>query len=273
MINQAQPLKGKIALITGGSRGIGAGITRKLASWGCTVCINYVDRPEPAKKLAAELIAQGVTVTLHQADMGQPKEIEALLADIQKLHGGLDILVHNAGVAKFTMLENASLSDWDFVQNTNGRSTWLLAKHAIPLMRERKSTRFITITNSTTQRIIPRAGLFAVAKASMEILTEYLSYELAPYGIVANCVRPGLVQTELFKVRPDFEHGVAQEQSVTPWIGDLKTTPENSADVVAMLCLDEASWIAGQTITVDGGFRLWGSLGKRYTPTVLKSAA
>jgi NAD(P)-dependent dehydrogenase (short-subunit alcohol dehydrogenase family) len=128
-------------------------------------------------------------------------------------------------------------------------------------MRDREGARFITITNSTTTRIIPRAGLFAAAKAGLESLTDYLSYELAPYGIVANCVRPGLVQTGVFKVRPDFAHGVAKELAVSPWSGDRMTTPENSADVVALLCLEEASWIAGQTITVDGGYRLWGGIG------------
>ncbi|WP_306204378.1 SDR family NAD(P)-dependent oxidoreductase [Actinoplanes sp. RD1] len=258
---QAEPLKGKTALITGGSRGIGAGITRKLAAWGCTVAVNYVDRPGPAKRIAAELEEQGTKVTLHRADLSEPAQIEGLMREIGEQHGDLNILVHNAGATKFAMLENASLEDWQFVQDTNSRSTWLLAKHAIPLMREREGARYITITNSTTTRIIPRAGLFSAAKAGMEALTNYLSYELAPYGIVANCVRPGLVQTEVFKVRPDFAHGVNHELAVSPWPGERMTTVENSADVVAMLCLDEASWIAGQTITVDGGYRLWGGVG------------
>jgi NAD(P)-dependent dehydrogenase (short-subunit alcohol dehydrogenase family) len=161
-------------------------------------------------------------------------------------------------------LEKATLDQWQFVQDTNSRSTWLLAKHALPLMRGREGARFITITNSTTTRIIPRAGLFAAAKAGMEALTGYLSYELAPYGIVANSVRPGLVQTGVFKVRPDFEHGVKHELAITPWRDGRTTTVENSADVVAMLCLEEASWIAGQTITVDGGYRLWGAISTHH---------
>lgn len=257
-----QPLKGRIALITGGSRGIGAGITRKLAAWGCTVCVNYVDRPDPARRLAAELREQGVTVTLHRADLALPEEIETLLQSIQEQHGGLDILIQNAGAAKFARLEDASLSDWEFVQNTNSRATWLLAKYAIPLMRDRAAGRFITITNSSTVRIIPRGGLFAAAKAGIETLTEYLSYELAPYGIVANCVRPGLVATDLFKIRPDFKERMKQELATSPWKNGRTSTVESSAAVVAMLCLDEAAWIAGQTITVDGGFRLWGHLGR-----------
>ncbi|MFJ8142976.1 SDR family NAD(P)-dependent oxidoreductase [Streptomyces sp. NPDC096013] len=261
MGSQYQPLKGRVALVTGGSRGIGAGISRKLAAWGATLALNYVDREGPAKELAAELGEQGTEVTLHRADLGDPAQIENLLAEIGEIHHDLHILVQNAAATKFTRLEQASLGDWQFVQDTNARATWLLAKHAIPLMREREGARFITITNSTTTRIIPRAGLFAAAKAGLEALTDYLSYELAPYGIVANCVRPGLVQTGVFKVRPDFKHGVAKELAVSPWPDDRMTTPENSADVVALLCLEEASWIAGQTITVDGGHVLWGGIG------------
>ncbi|WP_370947285.1 SDR family NAD(P)-dependent oxidoreductase [Amycolatopsis sp. cg5] len=266
MSNDFQPLKGKVALVTGGSRGIGAGITRKLASWGATLAVNYVDRSKPAKEIKAELEAQGTKVSLHQADLADPAAIEGLMGEIEAEHGELHILVQNAGATKFNTLENATLDQWQFVQDTNSRSTWLLAKHAIPLMRDRQGARFITITNSTTTRIIPKAGLFAAAKAGMEVLTEYLSYELAQYGIVSNCVRPGLVQTAVFNVRPDFNHGVKHELSVSPWDGEKMTTAENSADVVAMLCLDEASWIAGQTITVDGGYRLWGGISSRRTP-------
>ena len=129
MDTQFQPLKGKIALITGGSRGIGAGITRKLAAWGCAVCINYVDRSGPAGALRKELSAMGVQVSLHQADISQPDEIESLMESVRVLHGGLDILVQNAAATKFAWLEDAALADWQFVQDTNARSTWLLAKH------------------------------------------------------------------------------------------------------------------------------------------------
>jgi NAD(P)-dependent dehydrogenase (short-subunit alcohol dehydrogenase family) len=265
MNNEFQPLNGKVALITGGSRGIGAGITRKLAAWGCTVCINYVDRSGPARALADELAAQGAAASIHQADLSQPKEVEALLAEVGELHGGLNILVSNAAATKYTSLENASLSDWQFVLDTNARATWLLAKHAAPLMRGRPGARFITITNSSTVRVSPRVGLFAVAKAGVETLTEYLSYELAPYGITVNGIRPGLVQTDVLKVRPDYAIRAKQEASISPWGPERMTTVEDTANVVALLCQNEAGWIAGQTITVDGGYRLWGGLGYRKT--------
>lgn len=254
---EAQPLKGKVALVTGGSRGIGGAISRKLAAWGATVCINYVERDRSAKGIAAELARNGSSVSLHRFDVSVPADIEKMMEEIATQYGDLHILVHNAGATKFTLLENAELNHWQFSQDTNSRSTWLLAKYAIPLMRGRPGARYITITNSSNVKIIPRAGLFAVGKAGMEVLTRYLSYELAPYGIVVNCVRPGLVKTAVFRVRPEFNRGMKHELSISPW--GRTTTVQDAADVVAMLCLDEAGWIVGQIITVDGGFHLWGA--------------
>ncbi|WP_316668623.1 SDR family oxidoreductase [uncultured Propionibacterium sp.] len=258
-----RPLDGRVALITGGSRGIGAAITRKLASWGATVAIGYVDHSREAKGILADLKRDGVESSLHQADLSDPDDVKNLIQEVGDLYGRINILVHNAAATKFVELKDASLEQWQFVQDTNSRATWLLSSHALGLMRGQEGARFITITNSTTTRIIERAGLFAAAKAGVEALTKYLSFELAPYGIVANCVRPGLVQTGVMKVRPDFAYGVDHERNVTPWLNGRITTAESSADAVAILCLPEASWIAGQTITVDGGYRLWGMLPRR----------
>lgn len=255
-----KPLEGRVALVTGGSRGIGAGITRKLAAWGCKVCINYVDRHGPARRIARELNEQGVEASLHCADISDPAETQRLMDEVADLHGQLNILVHNAAANKFSLLEECSLGQWQFVQDTNARSTWLLAKYALPLMEGREGARYITITNSTPHRIIQSAGAFAAAKASMETLTGYLAYELAPKGIVVNCLRPGLVKTSVFDVRPDFENAVDHEYTISPWGHGRMTTTEDCGDAAAMLCLDEAKWIAGQVITLDGGYRWWCNL-------------
>jgi NAD(P)-dependent dehydrogenase (short-subunit alcohol dehydrogenase family) len=261
-VDTYQPLKGRIALITGGSRGIGAGIARKLADWGCTTCINYVDRSGPARRLADELASRGAAASIHQADLSQPEDIEKLMDEIGRLHGKLNILVANAAATTYNLLEESSLADWNFAMDTNARSTWLLARQAIPLMRDEPGARFITITNSSPIRITPRSGMFAAAKAAVETLTRYLSCELAPYGIVANCVRPGLVMTDVLKVRPDYVARAERELAVSPWANRM-TTARDVANVVALLCQDEARWIAGQTITVDGGALQWGGIGRK----------
>jgi NAD(P)-dependent dehydrogenase (short-subunit alcohol dehydrogenase family) len=268
---EGQPLKGKVALVTGGSRGIGGGITRKLAAWGCTLCITYIDREKQAKEIAAELEQKGTKVSIYQADIGVPEDIEAVMNDIRSQYGDLHILIPNAAATKFTLLKDATLDQWQFVHDVNTRSTWLLAKHALPLMEGRPGARIITITNSISTRILPRGALFAVAKAGLETLTAYLSYEMAPHGIVVNCVRPGLVRTGVFNIRKDFEAGAKHELSISPWGKDRMTTPEDCGDVVAMLCLDEAGWISGQIITVDGGASWWGHHPTRnQTTTAIK---
>lgn len=255
-----QPLQGRIALVTGGSRGIGAAITRKLAAWGATVAVNYVDRSGPARALADELSAQGITVSLHRADLSEADQVEQLLAEVGERYGDLHVLVHNAAAAAYAPLAEATLRQWQFVHETNSRACWLLARHAVRWMAGRPDARFLTLTNSSTTRVIPNAGLFAAAKAGLETLTEYLAYELAPHGIVANCVRPGLVRTGVFRTRPDFEDAARRETAASPWPQRRTTTVEAVADAVALLCLPEAGWIAGQTICVDGGQRLWGGI-------------
>jgi NAD(P)-dependent dehydrogenase (short-subunit alcohol dehydrogenase family) len=255
-----QPLQGRVALVTGGSRGIGAGITRKLVSWGAAVAVNFVDRPGPARALAEELAAHGATVSLHQADVSEPEQVERLLVEVGGRYGDLHVLVHNAAAAVYAPLTEATVRHWEFVHATNSRACWLLARHAVPWMTGRPEARFITLTNSSTIRVIPNAGLFAAAKAGLETLTGYLAYELAPHGIVANCVRPGLVRTDVFRVRPDFEAAARREEAVSPWPERCITTVEAVADAVALLCLPEAGWIVGQTIAVDGGQQLWGSV-------------
>ena len=255
-----QPLQGRVALVTGGSRGIGAGITRKLASWGAAVAVNYVDRSGPARALAEELAAQGATVSLHRADVSEPEQVERLLAEVGERYGDLHVLVHNAAAAVYAPLAEATVRQWQFIHDTNSRACWLLAQHAVRWMTGRPDARFLALTNSSTTRVIPNAGLFAAAKAGVETLTGYLAHELAPHGIVANCVRPGLVRTDVFRVRPDFEAARRRETAVSPWPQGRTTTVEAVADAVALLCLPEAGWIAGQIITVDGGQRLWGAI-------------
>jgi NAD(P)-dependent dehydrogenase (short-subunit alcohol dehydrogenase family) len=256
--SNATPLEGRLALVTGGSRGIGAAITRKLAAWGCTVAINYVERDRPARALAEELNAQGRKTILLKGDVADPAEIRRMFATLREQHAPLDILVHNAASTVFGDLLDVTTAQWDYVLNTNARSTLLLAQQARPLMP--RGARYITITNFTNVRYVARAGLFAAAKAALESLTRYLSVELGQAGIVVNGVRPGVSETAVFALRPDFADKQRQERLDSPW-GLRVTEPQDCADVVALLCLPEAEWIRGQIIDVDGGYSLWREMG------------
>jgi len=254
MTIKGEPLAGKVALVTGGSRGIGAGISTKLAQWGCELCINYVQRDRAAHALAETLRAAGATVHLLRGDLAEPDEVERVISAVGDECGHLDILVDNAAIAVFRRLSAATLEHWQFVMDNNARPTLLLAQCARELMAGRDG-RFITISNTMPERYVEGGGLLAAAKAALESLTRYLSVELAKDGIVVNCVRPGLVETDIVKTRPEYEAALATIAKRSPW--GRATTTRDCGDVVAMLCLEEAGWICGQVIDVDGGTGVW----------------
>lgn len=248
-----KPLEGKVALITGGSRGIGAGIVRKLSNWGCDVCFTYVERADAAAVVADEIRASGGVAHVRQCDLAEPEDIDAVCAWVRDLYGHLDILVLNAAMSVFREINECSMGQWDYVFDTNVRSTFLLAQKAHPLLAGRHS-RLITLSNNGVAHFAPRLAAFSAAKAAIESLTRSMAIEYARDQIVVNCLRPGIVKTDVFKVRPDFDQGAAQEEA-GPW--GRTTSIEDCADAVALLCLDEAKFICGQTIVLDGGASLY----------------
>lgn len=252
MAIEGKPLAGKVALVTGGSRGIGAAISRKLAAWGCDLYIGYVERAAPASALRDELRERGARVELVPADIASPDEIATIFDTIERGHGHLDILVANAGSTVFPTLAEATERHWQYVMDTNARSLLLLAQRARPLMAGRGG-RILTLSNRSAVKYTARNALFGAAKAAIESLTRSLAKELAEDGIVVNCVRPGTVDTDVLRVRPDFREHLEHELAHSPW--KRVTTVEDVGDAVALLCLDEAGWISGQTIVLDGGWQ------------------
>lgn len=248
------PLAGKVALVTGGSRGIGAGIARKLAAWGCELFVNYVQRDSAAEALAQELRANGAVVNLVRADVGDADEVAGLFQTVSDHTDHLDIVVDNAAVAVFRRLCEVTPKHWQFVLDSNARATLLLAQGARALMANR-GARFISITNGMPERFVEKGGLLAAAKAAAEALVRYLAVELAADGVVVSSVRPGLVDTGVVDRRPDLRDALEAQRRASPW--QRVTTVEDCGDVVALLCLPEAGWLSGQIIDVDGGASLW----------------
>jgi NAD(P)-dependent dehydrogenase (short-subunit alcohol dehydrogenase family) len=248
------PLAGKVALVTGGTRGIGAAISRKLAAWGCDLYLNYVERDAPAKAILSELLAQSHRAALVKADIGWPEDIDRMLEAVRAGHGHLDFLIYNAASTVFRRVVDISLPQWEYNVNTNLRSLVLIAQKARPLWAGRHG-RLITLSNRAAMQHTDGIGPFGAMKAGVEALTRSLSKELAEEGVVVNCVRPGTVLTDVIKQRPDFIPAVEREQAQSPW--HRVTTPAECANTVALLCLDEADWICGQTIIVDGGWSVW----------------
>jgi NAD(P)-dependent dehydrogenase (short-subunit alcohol dehydrogenase family) len=252
MLDELKPLRGKVALVTGGSRGIGASISRKLGACGCELYVNYVEHDVPARALAAELELSGIRVTLAKADVTDAAEIDAMLGRIREAHGYLDILVHNAASSVFGELSVVDERQWRFTFDANVRSLLLLAQRARPLLAGRGG-RLITMSNLSAVSHFPRNAVFGAAKAAVESLTRSLADELACDGVVVNCLRPDMTaNTGVLEVRSDFRAVLERQARESPW--HRTTTPEDVANATALLCLDEAAWICGQTLTVDGGW-------------------
>jgi len=241
--------KGKVALVTGGSRGIGRAISRKFASLGADVVINFFRNRPAAEQTAKEIEAMGVRVHIVRANIGDPEKVKALFDEVKKTFGKLDILVSNAasGVARTAMELDAQ--GWDWTMNINARALLFCAQEAAKLM-EGRGGKIVSISSLGSQLAMPKYVAVGVSKAALEALTRYLAIELAPKNICVNAVAASAVETEALKFYTPEQKKALLWQS-TP-AGRI-VTPEDVANVVAFLCSDAASMIRGQTLIVDGG--------------------
>ena len=247
-------LAGKKALITGGGRGIGRGITLALAAQGCHVAIHYARKRAEAEQTAADAAAFGVQVALVRANLRQEGAAPCMVQAASAQLGGVDILIGNAASGVLKPVVELESKDWEWTVNVNARSILAAAQAAAPWMRRQGWGRIVTITSPGSRRVFPQYAAVGISKAALEALTRYLAVELAPDGITANCVSPGLVVTGALDSFPMRAEMLDHAQRNTP-AGRL-VTPEDVGAVVAWLCSDQAAMIVGQTIEVDGGYGL-----------------
>ena len=243
-----------MALVTGGSRGLGLAIAQDLASRGADIAFNYLRNHSAARSAAASIEALGVRCLRVRAHLGDPESIRSLVDAVEREYGRLDILVNNAasGVQRSAMeLEERH---WDWTLDVNARGPWLCTKEAVRLMPEGASV--VNLTSLGSQRVLPYYTSVGVSKAALEALTRYLAVELAPKGIRVNAVSAGYVDTDALRTFPNWEAMLAQAQERTP--AGRMLTVEDVARVVAFLCTEEADMMRGQVIVVDGGLSLLG---------------
>jgi enoyl-[acyl-carrier protein] reductase III len=253
-------LKGRVALITGGSRGIGRAITLKLASEGADVVINFFRKRDTAESTAEAARRQGVVAHIIKANLAEPEKIDRMFAEIEERFGRLDILVNNAasGVARSAM--ELDSDGWDWTMNINARAALLCAQRAVRLMKN--GGVIVNISSLGSRLVMPIYTAVGVSKAALEALTRYLAIELAPRGIRVNAIAAAAVQTEALKLY--IADSNIPRPMVTNTPAGRMVQPEDVANVVAFLCDDAASMIRGQIIVIDGGVSLT-SLG--YNPT------
>ncbi|MEW6142701.1 MAG: enoyl-[acyl-carrier-protein] reductase FabL [Chloroflexota bacterium] len=241
--------KGKVALVTGGSRGIGRAISRKFASLGADVVIDFFRNRPAAEQTAKEIEALGVRVHIVRANIGDPEKVKLLFDEVKKTFGKLDILVSNAasGVARTAMELDAQ--GWDWTMNINARALLFCAQEAAKLM-EGRGGKIVSISSLGSQLAMGKYVAVGVSKAALEALTRYLAIELAPKNICVNAVAASAVETEALKLYTPEQKKALLWQS-TP-AGRI-VIPEDVAGIVAFLCSDAAFMIRGQTLIVDGG--------------------
>ena len=244
---------GKVALVTGSSRGIGRAIAVELARQGASVVVNYRKREAEAAetvRLATEAGGRAVPV---QANVAVPEEIARLFEVLGHEYGGLDFLVCNAAAGLQGGLMETTLKAWDLAMNVNARSYLLCAQLAFPLLRARGGGRILATTaRIATDRAFPHYGSVAASKGAINTLTVYLAVELAPHHITVNAVSPGVVDTEALSYFREGGAILARAKERTP-TGRV-TRPDDVARLVAFLCSDDAAQINGQIIEMDGGY-------------------
>jgi len=240
-------LNGKVAIVTGGSRGIGAATAKRLAAESATVAVNYSRSEAPAKAVVEQITGDGGSARAIQADMSDPAQIKRLVNETVERFGRLDILVNNAGMFAMTPLGECSDEDFNDMFNLNVRAVFLAAREAAARMED--GGRIINIGSITGDRMpFPGGGLYGASKAAVAGFTRGWARDLGPRGITVNCVQPGPIDTDMNPADGAFSDAQKQMTAINRY-----GKPEDVAALVAFLASPEAADITGACLNVDGG--------------------
>lgn len=246
-------LAGKVALVTGGSRGIGAAIAKRFGADGAKVVVNYSSAEAEANKVVAAITAAGGEAFAVKANMGDPKQITDLFAAVKAKYGRLDILVNNAAVMQRTFLSEVTAENIDLHFSVNVRGYLLAVKHASEMMTSGGS--IINVGSAISRMAYPGAVVYTATKGAIDVMTRVLAAELGPKGIRVNVLAPGSTRTDMNSEKSGkTKEEEVQEIAATALrrIGE----PEDIADAAAMLVSDDARWITGAWLDASGGIRL-----------------
>jgi 3-oxoacyl-[acyl-carrier protein] reductase len=237
-------LEGKVALVTGGARGIGAAVSRELARAGARVCVNYRSDAAAAEALAAEIGGAALA-----ADVADPGQVAALVERAETELGPLDVLVANAGITRDTLIARMSDEEWNDVMDTNLRGVFNCCRAVARGMLRRRSGSIVTMTSVVGLHGNPGQTNYAASKAGIVGFTKALAKELGSRGVRVNAVAPGYITTGLTEVLPDQLKELILANTPLGRLGD----PEDVAGAVRFLCSDEARFVTGAVLQVDGG--------------------
>ena len=242
----------KTAVITGSSKGIGKAAAEAFAKNGYNTVICYNNSKESAKELECALIAEGRSAVAIKADVSSKDDIKRLFEEVYSLYGRIDVLVNNAGVSSFGLLSDVSDDEFDAINNVNYKGAFFSCREVIPYMLRHHSGSIVNVSSVWGITGASCESIYSASKAAVISLTKSLAKELGPSGIRVNCVAPGVIDTDMNAHLGAETMADLSDQTPLCRIGE----PKEVAEAILFLASDKASFITGQTLTVDGGFIL-----------------
>ncbi len=255
-MTEGRTFEDKIVLVTGSGRGIGRAIALHFARLGARVAVNYFRNRQSAEETASEIRSMGCQAAAIKANVGDVDELAFLFAEVERIFGGLDILVSNAASGYNRPAMQQKPKGWEWTMNINARSLLFAAQKAVPLMEKRGGGAIVSISSPGSFRVLPDYVVVGASKAALEAVTRYLAVELASKNIVVNAISPGIVETDALKHFDTMQRAGIEGRIRANTPAGRMVTPEDVAGVAAFLCSPAAAMIRGQVILVDGGYTL-----------------
>ena len=246
-------LAGKVAVVTGASKGIGAAIAKQLATEGAKVVVNYSSSKKDADKVVDEIAKDGGKAIAVQANLSKQADIERLFADTKKAFGRLDVLVNNAGLYEFSPLENVTEEHFHKHFDLNVLGLILASQAAVGLF-DAAGGNIVNISSIASTLAMPNAAVYSGTKAAVDAITRSLAAELGPRKIRVNAVRPGMVETEGTRSAGIAESDMRKQVEAQTPLGRIGQ-PQDIASTVVFLASSDSSWITGETFVISGGYR------------------
>lgn len=251
-MNTTKKLAGKVAVVTGASKGIGAAIAKQLASEGAAVVVNYSSSKEGADTVVGEITREGGRAVAVKANLANQAEIDRLFAETKKAYGTVDILVNNAGIYEFAPVEEVGAAHFhkQFDLNVLGL---ILASQAAVKQFSRQGGSIVNISSIVSTLGVPNGAVYSGTKGAVDAITRALAKELGPRGIRVNAINPGMVETEGFRAAGIAESDMRKQVEAQTPLGRIGQ-PQDIANAALFFASPDSSWITGQTLTVAGGY-------------------